>query len=74
LNRLKLSGVGGYIGLNFTAALEYADDLVLLSPTASDKRKMLALRDVFPAEHDILFNAGKSKFLVIAARKKTTFI
>jgi hypothetical protein len=31
---------------------------------------MLAICDVFAAEYDILFNAGKPKFLVIAARKK----
>ena len=70
LNRLKLSGVGCYIGLNFTGALAYADDLVLLSPTPSAMRKMLAICDAFADEYDILFNAGKSKFLVIAARKR----
>jgi Reverse transcriptase (RNA-dependent DNA polymerase) len=70
LNRLKLHGIGCYIGLNFTGALAYADDLVLLSPTPSAMRKMLAICDVFAAEYDILFNAGKSKFLVIATRKR----
>jgi hypothetical protein len=33
-------------------------------------RKLLVLCDVFAAEFDILFNAEKSKFLVIPARKR----
>jgi Reverse transcriptase (RNA-dependent DNA polymerase) len=69
-NRLKLSGVGCYIGLNFTGAPAYADDLVLLSATPTAMHRMLAICDVFAAEYDILFNAGKSKFLIIAARKR----
>jgi len=35
LVRLSLSGIGCYIGLNFCGALGYADDIVLIAPTAS---------------------------------------
>ena len=42
-----------------------ADDLVLLAPTASALRKMLAICDVYAAEYSVSFNAQKSKCLVI---------
>ena len=35
LVRLSLSGIGCYIGLNFCGALAYANDIVLIAPTAS---------------------------------------
>jgi len=46
-------------------ALAYADDLVLLAPTASALRKMLAICDVYAAEYSMSFNAQNSKCLVI---------
>jgi len=42
-------------------AVAYADDLVLLAPTASALRKMLAIYHVYAAEYSISFNAQKSK-------------
>ena len=42
-----------------------ADDLVLLAPTASALRKMLAICDVYAAEYSVSFNAQKSKCFVI---------
>ena len=33
--RLSLSGIGCYIGLNLCGALAYADNIVLIAPTAS---------------------------------------
>ena len=36
---LSSSGVGCYIGINFVGALAYADDLVLIAPTATALRK-----------------------------------
>jgi len=70
LIRLSLSGVGCYIGLNFVGALAYADDIVLIAPTPSAMRKMLAICDAYAVEFDILFNAAKSKFLVIVSNKR----
>jgi len=49
------SGVGSFIGLHFVGALAYADDLVLLAPTASED---------YVRECSIFFNALKSKCLV----------
>ena len=33
-------GVGCYIGSNFVGALAYADDIVLIAPTATAMRKL----------------------------------
>jgi hypothetical protein len=70
LIKLRMSGVGCFVGLNFTGALAYADDIVLMAPTPSAMRKLLAICDEYAAQYDIIFNADKSKFLVIAAHKR----
>jgi len=64
LVRLSNANVSCFIGSNYVGALAYADDLVLLAPTASALRKMLAICDVYPAEYSMSFNAQKSKCLV----------
>jgi len=64
LVRLSNANVGCFIGSNYVGALAYADDLVLLAPTASALRKMVAICDVYAAEYSISFNAQKSKCLV----------
>ena len=46
-------------------ALAYADDLVLLAPSVSALRRMLAIRDAYAEEYCMSFNAQKSKCLVI---------
>jgi len=43
---LAKSNVGCYIGTHFLGALAYADDIVILAPTASAKRTMLSLCDM----------------------------
>jgi hypothetical protein len=42
----------------------YADDLVILAPTASAMRKLLSICDEYAINFDILFNASKSKCLL----------
>jgi hypothetical protein len=69
LLNLSDSGVGCYIGLNFVGAFAYADDIVLLSPTPSAMRKLLRICDSYASNYDIIFNADKSKFLVIVANR-----
>jgi len=39
-----------HIGNNFVGALDYADDIVLLAPSASALRKMLAISDNHAAD------------------------
>ncbi len=66
LVELSSSGVGCYIGSNFTGALAYADDIVLITPTSSAMHRMLSICSDFANRYDVLFNAEKSKFLVVA--------
>jgi hypothetical protein len=70
LLRLKMSGVGCYIGDNFVGAFAYADDIVLVCPTPTSMRKLLSICDVYASEFDIIFNADKSKFLVIVSNNR----
>ena len=44
---LQSSGLGCYIGNNFMAALGYADDVILITPTVSALKQMLNLCDKF---------------------------
>ena len=61
LNNLDSSGVGCHIGSFFVGALAYADDLVLLAPSANSMRSMLHICDTYAAQYNVLFNANKSK-------------
>ena len=47
LTLLSDAKVGCYIGHVFVGALAYADDIVLLAPTARATRKLLSLCDEF---------------------------
>ena len=61
--------VGCYIGHVFVGALAYADDIVLLAPTARAMRKLLSLCDEFASGFNVLFNAKKSKWLYIRPKE-----
>ena len=61
LNNLDSSGIGCHIGSFFVGALAYADDLVLLAPSANAMRSMLHACDLYATEYNVLFNANKSK-------------
>ena len=45
------------------AALGYADDVILITPTVSALKQMLKLCDKFGSEYTLLFNAEKYKLL-----------
>ena len=62
---LSKSGVGCYIGSNFVGALAYADDIVLIAPTATAMRKLLFICGEYATEYCISFNASKSKCLAV---------
>ena len=62
---LSRAGVGCFLGSNFVGALAYADDIVLLAPTASALRIMLSICDNYAKDYSISFNADKSKCLVV---------
>ena len=48
-------------------ALGYADDIVLIAPSPSAMRKLLAICDGYASDYDIIFNADKSKFIVFVS-------
>jgi len=62
---LKKAGFGCYIGTHFVGALVHADNIVLVVPSATALRKMLAICEDYADEYCICFNAAKSKCLVI---------
>jgi len=62
---LSRAGVGCFMGGNFVGALAYANDIVLLAPSASALRIMLVICDNYVKDYSMSFNASKSKCLVI---------
>lgn len=64
LINLAQSGYGCYIGHQFTGALAYADDVILLSPSVHGLRQMLQICENYSLEYDLMFNPGKSKMLI----------
>ena len=62
LDMLSDSNVGCYWGGHFAGAVCYADDIVLLAPSASALRRMLSICDSFATSHGLLFNADKTLF------------
>ena len=68
LIELQKAGLGCHIGHWFVAALAYADDVVLLAPTARAMRSMLTICDRFASKFDVTFNGNKSKCIRFNAR------
>ena len=69
LKLLSDAKVGCYIGHVFVGALAYADNIVLLDPTARVTRKLLSMCDEFVSGFNVLFNAKKSKCLYIRPKE-----
>ena len=67
LQNLANSGQGCHIGLDFLAVFAYADDIILLAPSASVMRSLLSVCNAFAKEFDVVLNADKSKvyFLIV---------
>lgn len=66
---LSASGFGCYIGECFVGALAYADDIVLLAPSATAMRKLLHICDNYASAYHVKFNALKSKCLYFGRKK-----
>jgi hypothetical protein len=62
---LSKAGVGCFIGSTFVGALAFADDIVIMAPTATAMRKLLAICEYFAHEYCISFNARKSKCMSV---------
>ena len=67
---LSKVGVGCYIGNVFVGALAYADDIVLIAPSACAMRKLLNVCDNYANEYHIMFNAEKSKCLAFLSKNR----
>ena len=65
---LSKNGVGCTMGDIFCGILVYADDIVLLAPSANAMRCMLRSCDEYATNFNIVFNAGKSKCLYVQGR------
>jgi hypothetical protein len=61
--------IGCFVGTTFVGVLAYADDLVLLAPTAGAMRHMLSICERYAMEYAIVFNAKKSKCLLCGNNK-----
>jgi len=63
LTRLEAQAVGCYWSHYFVGAFGYADDIVLLAPSASALRMMLNTCCQFANDHNLLFNPGKTQLV-----------
>jgi hypothetical protein len=70
---LSKTGVGCYIGPTFVGALAYADDIVLIAPTAIAMCQLLALCDSCSRDYCISFNALKTKCMIVTPNKRRSF-
>ena len=70
IHELESAKFGCHIGLWFVGVLAYADDLVLLAPSANATRKMLAICDDFGERYSVIFNANKSKCILFLSCNK----
>ena len=59
---------------SFVGALAYADDIVLLAPTASAMRRMLNICEEYASHLPVLFNASKSKGIVCQSRRNVNIL
>jgi len=66
---LRETNVGCFMGIWFVGALAYADNIVLMAPTATAVRRMLAACDEFAVKLDVRFNASKSKCMFFFVRE-----
>ena len=63
LTRLESQAVGCFWSHYFVGALGYADDIVLLAPSASALRMMLNTCCQFANHYNLLFNPGKTQLV-----------
>ena len=66
---LNLAHIGYMLGSAKINHLMYADDLVILSPSAKGLRKLLKICEVYGIEFDIKYNGNKSSVLLFTCSK-----
>ena len=65
LTRLESKAIGCHWSHHFVSAVGYADDIVLLAPSASALKIMLNTCCQFAKDHNLLFNAAKTTCAVL---------
>ncbi len=70
MKRLKMSGLGCYIGHRFAGALFYADVMKLLSPTRKGLQKMIDICKEFGIEFDVNYNEKKTVAICFSRSKE----
>jgi hypothetical protein len=68
IKQLMSAGYGCHINQIYFGCMIYADDIILLSNSLSDMKKMLAICDVFASEIDAKFNPEKSVMMRVGDR------
>ena len=64
--------IGDRVVILLVLSAIYADDIVLLAPSASALRRMLSICDSFATSHGLLFNADKNQLICFRARKSAS--
>ena len=72
LLRLKKLGIGCHYGDIYSGAIAYADDVILLAPSAYALRCMLKIASDFGSETNIHYNGTKTQFIIFNDTSKTS--
>ena len=68
-NKLNNQNVGCFVGSRKINHLMYADDLVIISPSASGLNKLLKVCEQYGIKYDIKHNSSKSSVLIFTCQK-----
>ena len=66
---LNTSGTGCRVGNLVINHLMYADDLVIFSPSSAGLQQLLRICTQYGSDFDIIYNAKKSKLMIIRSRE-----
>ena len=62
-SKLKQLGLDCYVGLTYTGAFGYADNIALVSPSIYCSKKMISICESYARDYHIAFNPAKSKLI-----------
>ena len=68
-DKLKNSGIGLHIKEEWYNNLMYADDVVLMSPSASGLQSLISICEQYANDHDIIYNTSKTVTMCTVPRR-----
>ena len=68
-HHLQAAGVGWYVGGAWVNSLSYADDMVLLAPTATAFWRLLEVCRSYAGPHDIVYNTTKTVCMLVRPKQ-----